>query len=457
MPVIRRFSLWFALLLAMALSMPVGALAAPPDFVTLAEQLQPAVVNISTSKTIQSQVPRFRGDPFFDDFFERFFQGQPPSNRRQNSLGSGFIISAEGDILTNNHVIDGADEIKVSLSDGRTFAANVTGRDPKLDLALLRIEAQGDLPVAKLGNSDSLRTGEWVMAIGNPFGLDETVTVGIVSAKGRVIGAGPYDDFIQTDASINPGNSGGPLFNTAGEVVGINTAIIARGQGIGFAIPINAASMVLAQLKSEGRVIRGWLGVSVQPLTPELAESFGLDTSSGALVSEVVPESPAEAAGLRRGDILLSFNGKAIDQMHDLPRIVASTPVGTTVKAEVFRKGKRLALEVKVGELDEKIAGAPAPENHGTFGVSVSEVTPELQQSLGLEDRHGVIVTGIAPDSAGADSELHRGDLILEVDGETVDSPKEFQKALDKPEKGKIFRLLVQRRDSLFYTTLKAR
>jgi len=456
MPLNRRFFLTLAALVAALVALPGSVLATPPDFVKLAEELKPAVVNISTSKTVQSQAPRFRGDPFFEDFFERFFPGQPPSGRRQNSLGSGFIISAEGDILTNNHVIDEADEIKVALSDGRSFTASVTGRDPKLDLALLKIEAQGELPVAKLGNSDTLKTGEWVMAIGNPFGLDETVTVGIVSAKGRVIGAGPYDDFIQTDASINPGNSGGPLFNTAGEVVGINTAIIARGQGIGFAIPVNAASMVLGQLKEDGRVIRGWLGVSVQPLTPELAESFGLDSSKGALVAEVVSGSPAEAAGFMRGDILLRFDGREVEQMSDLPRIVAATPVGDEVKAEIFRKGKTITLKVKVGELDEKIAGAPATGGKVPLGLSVSEVTPELQQSLGLQSRQGVVVTGIAPDSSAADSELRRGDLILEIDGEAIDSPKVFRQTLENATKGKLFRLLVQRRDSLFYTTLKA-
>ena len=257
----RYLSLLLAPLLLASFPWTGNADASPPDFVRLADELKPAVVNISTSKTVHSQTPRFRGDPFFEDFFERFFPGQPPSSRQQNSLGSGFIISAGGDILTNNHVVEGADEIEVTLADGRSFKATVSGRDPKLDLALLNIDTDADLPVARLGNSDTLRTGEWVMAIGNPFGLEQTVTVGIVSAKGRVIGAGPYDDFIQTDASINPGNSGGPLFNTDGEVVGINTAIIARGQGIGFAIPVNAASHVVAQLREEGRVIRGWLGV----------------------------------------------------------------------------------------------------------------------------------------------------------------------------------------------------
>jgi len=457
MPTLRHLILLLVVLVSATLSLPTTLLASPPDFVALADQLKPAVVNISTSKTIRSQAPRFQGDPFFEDFFERFFPGQPPSTRRQSSLGSGFIISKNGDILTNNHVVDGADEIEVTLSDGRTFKASISGRDPKLDLALLHIEDDADLPVARLGNSDNLKTGEWVMAIGNPFGLEQTVTVGIVSAKGRVIGAGPYDDFIQTDASINPGNSGGPLFNTAGEVIGINTAIIARGQGIGFAIPINAASQVVTQLRQDGRVIRGWLGVSVQPLTPELADSFGLESQHGALIAEVVSDSPADRAGFRRGDILLSFDGKTIGQTHDLPRIVAATEVGREVDVEVFRAGKTVELKVTVGELDEEIAGLPAAANHETHGLNVSDITPELQRSLELETRNGVVITGIAPDSAAADSELRRGDLILEVNGTPVANSQDFRKLLGKADEGQVLRLLVQRRTSLFYTTLKVR
>jgi serine protease Do len=278
------------------LSLPGPAAAAAPDFVALSKELKPAVVNISTAKTVRPRRPVLPGprgpqmDPF-EEFFVRFFQGQPNIPRKERSLGSGFIISADGYILTNNHVVDGADEIKVKLADGHSFAATVKGTDAKLDLALLKIDTGENLPVAKLGDSNKLQVGEWVMAIGNPFGLEQTVTVGIVSAKGRVIGAGPYDDFIQTDASINPGNSGGPLFNTAGEVVGINTAIIAGGQGIGFATPVSAAQAIIPQLRETGHVTRGWLGVSVQPVTEELAASFGLDKPRGALVTEVIKGS----------------------------------------------------------------------------------------------------------------------------------------------------------------------
>ncbi|MEJ2698685.1 MAG: Do family serine endopeptidase [Desulfuromonadales bacterium] len=317
---------------AMALLVPVAVPAATvPDFVALAKELKPAVVNVSTSKVVKPKRPRLPGpqspdNDFFDQFFNRFFQGQPTVPRKERSLGSGFIISPDGYILTNEHVVDGADEIKVRLDDGRSFTAVVKGQDQKLDIALLKIDAGGDLPVARLGDSDALQVGEWVMAIGNPFGLSETVTVGIVSAKGRVIGAGPYDNFIQTDASINPGNSGGPLFDSQGRVVGINSAIVSGGQGIGFAIPINAVKAILPQLKKTGHVVRGWLGVTIQPMTPQLAESFGLKEAKGALVSEVVKDSPAERAGIRRGDIIVSLQGKEVENVSDLPRLVAAIP-----------------------------------------------------------------------------------------------------------------------------------
>ena len=252
-----------------------------------------------------------------------FFGASLSVPHKQRSLGSGFIISDEGYILTNNHVVAGADEINVKLSDGREFKGVLKGSDEKLDLALVKITAKDHLPVAPLGDSDAIEVGEWVLAIGNPFGLSQTVTAGIVSAKGRVIGSGPYDDFIQTDASINPGNSGGPLFNAKGEVIGINTAIVAGGQGIGFAIPVNMAKSVITQLRETGKVTRGWLGVSVQPVTPDLAKSFGMKNDKGALVSEVMKDSPAEKAGFKVGDIILEFDGKAITDMHELPRLAA--------------------------------------------------------------------------------------------------------------------------------------
>ena len=341
-------------LLALFISLSVclsatASMAALPEFVSLAKELKPAVVNISTTRTAKVQPfgpPGLdgQGNELFDEFFERFFGGQQNVPRESHSLGSGFIYDADGHIITNAHVIDGADEINVTLSDGRSFPATVIGADAKLDLALLKIAAGDSLPVTRLGDSDTLEVGEWVMAIGNPFGLEQTVTAGIVSAKGRVIGAGPYDDFIQTDASINPGNSGGPLFNTSGEVVGINTAIIARGQGIGFAIPVNVARRVITQLKETGQVTRGWLGVSIQVVDANLAESLGLKKSGGALITEVFPGSPAEKSGFKRQDVIVAFNGKKIKHVHDLPRIVAATPVGETVNVTVVRQGKKVKL-----------------------------------------------------------------------------------------------------------------
>ena len=318
---------------------PTGPKVVKNGFVALAKRLTPSVVNISTTQKIREQgrrsspFPGFKS-PFFDDFFgddlERFFNGGPNGGHREfkrQSLGSGFIINKSGYIITNYHVIEEASEIVVTLSESKVeYKAEVIGRDQKLDLALIKIKADSDLPTVKLGDSDSLEIGEWVMAIGNPFSLGGTVTVGIVSQKGRVIGAGPYDNFIQTDASINPGNSGGPLFNMNGDVVGINTAIVAGGQGIGFAIPVNMAKGVLGQLKEHGRVTRGWIGVSIQALTPELARSFGLKEPSGALVSSVNPGEPAESAGLKAGDIIVSFDSKKIGILSDLPRTVASTP-----------------------------------------------------------------------------------------------------------------------------------
>ena len=301
------------------------AVPAPSSFAPLVKTLTPAVVNINTTKVVKSagRSFNFHGSPFpsdqFDEFFNRFFGQHPQRKFRQRSLGSGFIISKDGYILTNNHVVEDADEVKVTLSDEKSYDAKIIGMDKRTDLAVLKINVDHDLPIVALGDSSKLEVGDWVIAIGNPFGLERTVTAGIVSARGRVIGSGPYDDFIQTDASINPGNSGGPLFNLRGEVVGINAAIVAGGQGIGFAIPVNMAKDLLPQLKS-GKVSRGWLGVQIQKVTPELAESFHLDSEKGALVADVVEDSPADRAGIKTGDIILSFNGREVDSMRKLPR-----------------------------------------------------------------------------------------------------------------------------------------
>ena len=450
-----------ALLMICCWVIPAGAQV--PDFVALAEQLKPAVVNIGTAKTVQSRSPSFRGPrspggtDMFEEFFERFFREAPQSQRKERSLGSGFIISEDGYILTNDHVVDGADEISVKLSDGREFSGEVRGLDPKLDLALIKIDAGEELPVAKLGESEGIKVGEWVMAIGNPFGLEQTVTVGIVSAKGRVIGAGPYDDFIQTDASINPGNSGGPLFNMKGEVVGINTAIVAGGQGIGFAIPVNMAKQIIPQLRDEGHVTRGWLGVTVQAMSEELADSFGLEKPTGALINEVVKDSPADEAGLQRGDILLTYDGEPIEELNDLPRLVAATPVDKSVKVTVFRDGKEREVKVKVGRLDdgEQEIGGVDKEGGGVLGITVAKVTPELAERFSLEGKEGLLITRIDPGGPAAEANLRVGDLIVEADGKGVDSVREFEEAVGKLPSGKVLRLLIQRKSTLLYTTVK--
>jgi len=448
----------FLLLIGLA----VSAAAQSAVFANLAEQFKPAVVNIGTAKTVQSRPPSFPrphgpGSDLFEDFFDRFFQDKPRGPYRQRSLGSGFIISQDGYILTNDHVVDGADEIQVTLSDGREFSGEIRGLDPKLDLALLKIDAGEDLPLAQLGDSDDIRVGEWVMAIGNPFGLEQTVTVGIVSAKGRVIGAGPYDDFIQTDASINPGNSGGPLFNMQGEVVGINTAIVASGQGIGFAIPINMAKQILPQLREEGRVTRGWLGVTVQALSEELAASFGLEGTRGALVNEIVKDSPAAQAGLRRGDIILEYDGTKIETLNDLPRLVAATPVGETVRVLIYRDGREQTVEVTIGKLYEGDVTAGTgddAESGGVLGLTVANVTPELVERYSLEATSGILITRIDPQGPATEANLRVGDLIIEADGREISSVIQFKELVGPMPSGKVLRLLIQRRTTLLYTTV---
>lgn len=323
-------------------------------FVRVAEGVTPAVVNISTvgkGKSPRYSFRPFGNDPFFRDFFDRFFEGFPRAER-QMSLGSGVIIDKGGYILTNHHVIKDADEITVKLANKKEYKSRVVGVDPKTDLAVIKVNAPEDLPVAILGDSDALKVGEWALAIGNPFGLDHTVTVGVISATGRSdVGIATYENFIQTDASINPGNSGGPLLNIQGEVIGINTAIIASGQGIGFAIPINMAKKVIGDLIKRGKVTRGWLGVGIQPLTPELAKSLGLSLEEGILVNRVMPKSPAEAAGLKEGDVITSVDGKKITDSRELQRMVAELEVGRMIELGLLRDGKPLSVKLKVGEL----------------------------------------------------------------------------------------------------------
>jgi serine protease Do len=428
-----------------------------PDFVELAKKLKPTVVNISTAKTIKPQrrVQRPFNSPFgndpFQDFFDRFSDESQQHPYKQKSLGSGFIISDEGYIITNNHVVAEADEIKVKLSDGREFKGEVKGTDEKLDLALLKITAKDHLPVAALGDSDHIEIGEWVMAIGNPFGLSQTVTAGIISAQGRVIGSGPYDDFIQTDASINPGNSGGPLFNAQGEVIGINTAIVAGGQGIGFAIPVNMAKNIIPMLKEKGKVTRGWIGVSIQPITPELAQSFGLEGEKGALVAEVIKDGPAEKAGIKTGDIILEFNGRTIHEMNELPRVVAGTPVDKKVGVRILREGKPVELSVKVERLKEGEDGDQVGVSQERLGITIKELNKDMAAKLHIKDQIGVVITDVKPDSSAEQAGIARGDIIREINGGKITSVGDYEKAVNAHKKGAIMRMLLRRGEmSLF-------
>ena len=354
---------------------------------------------------------------------------------KTRSLGSGFIIDPSGLIITNNHVVEGADKITVNLIGGKDYKATIKGRDPKTDLALIQVtNPPPDLPFLKLGDSEAVRVGDWVMAVGNPFGLSHTVTQGIISAKGRVIGAGPYDNFLQTDASINPGNSGGPLLNLKGEVVGINTAILASGQGIGFATPSNMAQSVIPQLKEKGKVIRGMLGVQVQVVTPELAKSFGMAEPKGALVAEVNAGSPAEKAGIQRGDIIVDFNGHPIHEMNDLPRLVADTAPGAKANVKILREGKEKSYTLTISELTEEKQAAPAKEE-GTgeetpLGLMVKNIDPNLAKRFRLRDTKGALVVGVEQGSAAADAGIRPGDILLEIDGQVVNTAKDF------PERG---------------------
>jgi serine protease Do len=376
---------------------------------------------------------------------------------KQQSLGSGFIIDSNGYIITNNHVVEGAQEITVKLAGGKEYKAKVVGRDPKTDLALIKISSLfKNLPTLSLGDSDKMRVGDWVLAIGNPFGLEETVTQGIISATGRVIGSGPYDNFLQTDAPINPGNSGGPLIDLKGEVIGITTAIVSGGQGIGFAVPSNMAKSIVAQLKEKGKVTRGWIGVSVQIVTQEIARSFGLKETRGALVSEVSPKGPADAAGIKRGDIIVSFDGKGISKMSDLPVIVAGTPVGKTVPVTVIREGKELTLNVKIAEMGEAVAAAPGAPTEERLGIAVADITPQIMKELRLRSREGVVVTDVASGSPAEDAGIQPGDVIRETNRIAVNSVKEFEAALAKSGKGRPVLLLIRRGAQSFYVSITA-
>jgi serine protease Do len=432
----------------------------PGSFSHLVKGARQSVVNISTVKIIKGgrlfRMPFGEDDPFHD-WFERFFKDQIPKEHRQRSLGSGFIIDKDGFILTNNHVVEKTDEIKVKLANEKEFDAKIIGRDPKTDLALIRIETDKPLEPLPLGDSEKLEVGEWVVAIGNPFGLGHTVTAGIVSAKYRQLGAGAYDNFIQTDASINPGNSGGPLLNAQGEVVGINSAIYSRSGGnigIGFAIPVNMAKDLLPQLK-KGKVVRGWLGVTIQKITPELKEKLNLRDDKGALVADVTSSGPADKAGIERGDVIISFDGEEIGEMKELPYVVASTPVGKVVKVEVIRKGKRKILEVKIGKLKEEEAEEEFAEEVSDLGMTVDKITPELARQFGLSDERGLVVVQVENNSPAGEAGLRRGDIILEMDQEPMKDLDEYRKKIRQYKKGDTILFLVKRREATLYLTLK--
>lgn len=430
----------------------------------LVKRLKPSVVNISTTNVVErtnpfGQSPFGRGqeDPF-EEFFKRFFGDVPPGEFKQRGLGSGFIISEDGFIITNNHVVEKANDIDVILEDGEKYKAQLIGKDQKTDIALLKIEPKRKLPAVGFGNSDSLEIGDWVVAIGNPFGLGHTVTAGIVSAKGRSLGLGAYDDFIQTDAAINPGNSGGPLFSIDGEVVGVNTAIIAGGQGIGFAIPSSLAGYVIDQLRDGGKVVRGWLGVLVQQITPEIAESMNFKEPKGALVADVTPGGPAEKAGIKRGDVIVEFNGNRINDMAELPKLVAVTPPGTQSDLKYIRNGDEKNVKLKVGELPEEIARSSAiggEEVERNLGLIVQEITPLIQRRLGIDETEGVIVTNVQPGSTAWESGLRRGDIILEINKKQIKNLEQYRKSIDSVKEGENALLLVKRDKNTVYVALK--
>jgi serine protease Do len=430
----------------------------PENFSDIAEKARPGVVNIRTVKRIEGGGPVYRhffGNPFgprnpFGNFFRPSPEGGPKGDFKQQSLGSGFIIDPEGYIVTNNHVIDNADEIEVKLTNGKAFDAEVVGRDSKTDLALIKIDGSDGLKPLPLGDSNALRVGTWVLAIGSPFGLEQTVTAGIVSAKGRVIGAGLYDDFIQTDASINPGNSGGPLLNMRGEVVGINTAIMSRGggnDGVGFAIPVNLAKGIIEQLKNQGRVTRAWLGVGIQDLTPELADYYHVKGQKGALVTQVYEGDPADKAGIETGDIITEVEGKNVSSSRDLSRSIANAPVGKQIPITLLRDGKKKAVRVELTErVDSDAPVKVAAKRSNGLGLQVIELKPETARRAGLaENEKGVLVTQVQPGGKGDLAGIQSGDVIKEINRKPVTTPKEVKRQIDKAKPGDTFQMLIKR------------
>lgn len=476
-----------ALMLIFVLTLPLAAQAQIPqpyvskftrlpDFSVLAEKAGNAVVNISITKTIEGNQQFFQFGPQegpFKEFFEKFFDGQnnpfgqqgqqrqQPAPREQSSLGSGFIISADGYVVTNNHVVEGADAITVKMRNDKSFEAEIIGIDPETDLALLKLKDASGLPTLSFASSDKLKVGEWVMAIGNPFGLGHTVTAGIISAKGRVLGAGPYDDFIQTDASINPGNSGGPLINMDGKVIGINTAIIPAGQGLGFAIPSSAAQSIIEQLKSGEPVHRGWLGIQMQNMDEQMAKALGLDSPRGVLVADVFKDNPADNAGIRPGDVILSVNGAKVNSTTELARAVGSLPPNAKAKIKVLRKGSEKTFTVKLDERRDKMAEnnkqPQKPEKPAlaeAMGVVLKPLNEQEAKAFGMEEVRGLLVTNVQPGSLAQQEGFARGDVILEVNQERVDTVEDFQKRIESAKKKNLAMLLVRRGQRNFFITV---
>jgi serine protease Do len=446
-------------------------------FRTVAKAMRPSVVSVSTIKHVRPsrldrgspgarpQLPEQFREFFGDDFPLDRFQNSPnmPEGFDQQGMGSGVIVTSDGYVLTNNHVVRGADEVSVTLSDRRTIPAKVVGTDPKTDVAVLKVEAQ-DLVPAALGNSDAAEVGEWVLAVGSPFGLDQTVTAGIISAKSRQMSIADYEDFIQTDAAINPGNSGGPLVNLKGQIIGINTAIASRtggNNGVGFAIPSNLASSIMDAIVKHGRVQRGRLGALIQDLNEDLAKSFNFDSTKGVLIGDVLDDSPAKKAGLKSGDIVVEFNGKPMVNANQLRMAVAATGPGTSSELTIVRDGKRQTVKITTDELSDETASARtsgAEESSADFGLTVQTLTPELAERLGYEQsQQGVVITDVNGTSIAARAGLRQGDLVLQVDGKPVRNIRDFREAMGKADTAKGVLLQVMRDGSRRFVFLKGR
>ena len=452
----------FYWLLVGILALPMSSYAALPELVGIIKQVSPAVVNINTTQKIHTsdsgnlpQVPE--GTPF-DDFLKRYFDGRPdmPQDHETQSLGSGFVISSDGFILTNAHVVKDADTINVRFSDHTEKPAKLVGFDERTDVALLKVEAK-DLRTVTIGDSDKLEVGEWVVAIGSPFGLESTATQGIVSALGRSLPGDNYVPFIQTDAAVNPGNSGGPLINTLGEVIGINSQIFTQSGGyigLSFAIPIKVAARVAEQIKQQGHASHGYLGVMIQPVTQDLADSFGLKDVSGALVAQVMENSPAVQAGLQVGDVIVRFNGKPVSQSSDLPPLVSETPVGEKVTIDIVRKGKAKTLQTKIQELtDIKTAESATPSETEIAGMQLRDLTDAERKQIGLESG-GVLVTRL-DDGAARDAGIREGDILMAINNHTVTNSAQLKAQLQKLSKSQSVPVLVRRGDSQIFLAMK--